>query len=288
MKMKYINVIFLLLNLFSFTCLKNLKSKTDIKTKISPTDKQKLQVYEKCTQPNTIALTFDDGPENTTEQHIDYFTKRNIKVTFFFVAKHLLDPEKLRTVQKAFNAGHDVGNHTFDHPSLLKTFKSNTRIEDVKKQLIYSSELFKEGLGVVPRYFRPPFGDIDKPVNSLLLKLGFKVFLWNLDTKDWSLDARDVVDKLAIVNKFRDAFNDHPEEREYISLQHEKSNNPEADLERINHIVELILSKGFKIVTMSECIGDSVGAYRDDVPNENLVEGFFLINDIPIENVENK
>jgi peptidoglycan/xylan/chitin deacetylase (PgdA/CDA1 family) len=274
--MRFTIAILLLISIY-ISSLSNSKSKLSMKHYSSTRKhKHKLQIYKHCTKPNTIALTFDDGPENTTEQHIDYFTKRNIKVTFFFVAKHLLNPEKLKLVQKAFDAGHEIGNHTFDHPSLVKIFESKTRIADLKKQLIYSSELFKKGLGVVPRYFRPPYGKINKSAYHLLRKLGFKVFLWNLDTKDWDWDARKVIDKLAIVKAFRKAFNKRPYVREFISLQHEKSTNPEAELERIDHIVDMILSRGYKIVKLSECIQDNIGPYRDAKPSGDLIEEFFI------------
>jgi peptidoglycan/xylan/chitin deacetylase (PgdA/CDA1 family) len=241
-------------------------------------DNQPLKVYDKCTKPDTMALTFDDGPESATESHINYFTKKNIKVTFFFIAKNLLDPDRLVVAKKALNEGHEIGNHTYDHLSLTEILKSKSRVETLKQQLISSSELYRLLLGIVPKYFRPPYGDVDDSLEDLLTSLGFDTFLWNLDTRDWDWDSRRSSDKLAIVDTYKKAFAGQPGVREYIALQHEKSTNPEAELERIDHIVDLILSKGFKIVPLSACTDDEKGPYQKDVPDKNLIVDFIFNN----------
>jgi peptidoglycan/xylan/chitin deacetylase (PgdA/CDA1 family) len=258
-------VIILLLHISSISPRKNIRK-----------DNQSLKVHDKCIIPDTMALTFDDGPENATESHISYFTKKNIKVTFFFIAKNLLDPDRLKVAKKALDEGHEIGNHTYDHLSLTEILKSKSRVETLKQQLISSSELYKLLLGVIPKYFRPPYRDIDDSLNNLLTSLDFDTFLWNLDTRDWDWDSRRSPDKLAIANTYKKAFAGQPGVREYISLQHEKSTNPEAELERIDHIVDLILSKGFKIVPLSVCIGDEKGPYQKNVPDKNLIVDFIF------------
>ena len=32
---------------------------------------------------------------------------------------------------------------------------------------------------------RPPYGSIDRRVEQVLMDMGYKIFIWNLDTNDW-------------------------------------------------------------------------------------------------------
>ena len=67
-----------------------------------------------------IAITFDDGPAEETLAVLDVLKKHNVKATFFLVGKMISGREQI--IQTAKKDGHEFGNHTFSHPSLL--FKS--------------------------------------------------------------------------------------------------------------------------------------------------------------------
>src|SRR4051794_17369411 len=72
----------------------------------------------------TLALTFDDGPGQTTapgpgprtREVAEYLNGAGIRATFFMVGKYASDlPEILSELEQL---GHLVGNHTYDHPNL--------------------------------------------------------------------------------------------------------------------------------------------------------------------------
>jgi len=48
------------------------------------------QNYEKCIKPGDFALTFDDGPNSTTEIVLDLLKKENVKATFFVNGQNYL------------------------------------------------------------------------------------------------------------------------------------------------------------------------------------------------------
>lgn len=69
------------------------------------------------TQQPVVSLTFDDGPHpDFTPQLLEILERHQARATFFVVgeAAHR-QPELL---QQLALAGHVIGNHTWDHPSL--------------------------------------------------------------------------------------------------------------------------------------------------------------------------
>src|SRR5690606_12515334 len=66
-----------------------------------------------------IALTFDDGPHpKLTRQILKTLEKYEAKATFFVVGQEVKEhPEILKEVH---SAGHEIGNHTFNHEKLTK------------------------------------------------------------------------------------------------------------------------------------------------------------------------
>ena len=65
------------------------------------------------------ALTFDDGPGPYSDQILDVLKKHNAKATFF------MNGYKVNTyasqVRRMAAEGHQVANHTYDHPYLASS-----------------------------------------------------------------------------------------------------------------------------------------------------------------------
>src|SRR5258708_2069978 len=86
------------------------------------------EIYD-GTDSNQIARTFDDGPnEPYTLRILEALAKYGIRATFFMVGKYVR--QRPGIVHAVKMAGHVIGNHTDQHPSLK-------RIE--KGQLLVSS-----------------------------------------------------------------------------------------------------------------------------------------------------
>ncbi len=65
------------------------------------------------------ALTFDDGPDDEwTPKVLDVLAGFHIKATFFVVGRRSeRNPDVL---QRMVREGHVIGNHSWDHPNLVK------------------------------------------------------------------------------------------------------------------------------------------------------------------------
>lgn len=120
-----------------------------------------------------VYLTFDDGPIPViTPWVVDLLGHYGIKATFFMVGDNVRKhPQEYKLV---VDAGHRVGNHTFNH---LKGLFTDTPeyIENVEKAdaLIHSN------------LFRPPHGMLRRSQYKELSKR-YQFVMWDLVTRDYS------------------------------------------------------------------------------------------------------
>ncbi|KAI8143616.1 hypothetical protein BJV82DRAFT_558153 [Fennellomyces sp. T-0311] len=144
--------------------------------------------FTQCLGPNDVttcppkqwSITFDDGPSEYTPKLLDYLKSINQKVTFFVVGTQVLSyPDVLK---RAYDEGHEIAMHSWSH----KNMASLTN-EQIVAELKWNEQIIKEVIGVSPRFFRPPFGNIDNRVRDICKALGFTPVIWSVDTNDWYL-----------------------------------------------------------------------------------------------------
>ena len=238
----------------------NRKSKKDLS--VNDNIDLKSFIIRKCVKENQFALTFDDGPNEMTVRHLDYFKSKKIKVTFFFMANRLLDENLLKIVKRADAEGHIIGNHNYYHTSVLEDLRKlndindkNKYIKEFKKYFDRSTNLFMKKLGKAPKFFRPPYGDIGYHSAKFINKLTkLKIVLWNLDSMDW-YHIQEGQNPEIIIENFLDKIIEHPESS-YISLQHDKGEDFEGDLERLDRILDIIKIHNFELVTLDKCLNE--------------------------------
>ena len=73
-----------------------------------------------------IAITFDDGPHPSyTAQLLDGLKERGIHATFFVTGEHAeLHPD---IIERMYEEGHLIGNHTYSHIQLTKKNREKFR-----------------------------------------------------------------------------------------------------------------------------------------------------------------
>jgi peptidoglycan/xylan/chitin deacetylase (PgdA/CDA1 family) len=108
-------------------------------------------VYHGCRDRRSIALTFDDGPSEGTNQLLDILNQYRTPATFFVCGKNV---QRLPGVAQAVAAGgHEIGNHTYSHPALY--LRTSRFIDD---ELSAAQSIIADTTGSSPTLFRAPFG----------------------------------------------------------------------------------------------------------------------------------
>jgi len=128
-----------------------------------------------CNEVACVALTFDDGPSFYTEGLLDTLKEQNVKATFFVLGTQVRIQSE--TVQRMFREGHQIGNHTWDHPNL-------TRMSDdqIREQLQLTDNLIAQIIGESTPFMRPPYGAYNE---SVLAASGLPIIFWSVDPLDW-------------------------------------------------------------------------------------------------------
>jgi len=233
-----------------------------------------------CKQKNSLALTFDDGPYEYTNELLDTLNKNGMKATFFINGENYWkdlksSTSKQKVIKRAVKEGHQVASHTWAHniPDTHAAIKADlTRVDDFIEKVA----------GVRPKYFRAPLGHCDDTCIQYIESLGYKIIQWDLDTNDWDYKnykglnekqskARRVEESIAILKKFY-----AKDEKNYLVLMHDVNDHT------VRQIVPWIIKntpKKYKFVTVAECLGDKDSAYnkkgliKSYVPANNTVDG---------------
>ena len=130
---------------------------------------------------HAVYLTFDDGPiPQSTPFLLKTLAEFDIKATFFMVGENVQKHPEL--YQQIVDAGHQVGNHTFNHLGAFKHWTTTYVINTFKANELIHSHLF-----------RPPHG-VMRFSEYYWLNKAFKVVMWDVVTRDYSkwMTAEDV------------------------------------------------------------------------------------------------
>jgi len=122
-----------------------------------------------------IYLTFDDGPiPIVTPFVLNILKQYDAKATFFCIGDNVRKhPDVFEQVK---NAGHAIGNHTFNH---LRGWKTEDNI--------YLDNFLQADKLLDTKLFRPPYGRIKRSQVKLLQKAkpGIQIVMWSVLSADF-------------------------------------------------------------------------------------------------------
>ena len=102
----------------------------------------------------SVAISFDDGPgATTTPQLLRILKEKNVHATFFVLGENTAQHPEI--VKQTAEAGHEIGNHTYDHQNLA-TLSAQSMTEEVTK----ADTEIKKVTGKTPTFVRPPYGSV--------------------------------------------------------------------------------------------------------------------------------
>jgi peptidoglycan/xylan/chitin deacetylase (PgdA/CDA1 family) len=137
-----------------------------------------------------VTFTFDDGPSpDTAPVVLRTLAEHHIRATFFFIGGYLEGTERRAAetrlwAQRIAEAGHYVGNHTYDH-RMLTTLTHAAILDEIDR----SATAIEAVTGARPSLFRPPYGALDPWTEAALRERGLQLLLWNIDVQD--MKSRD-------------------------------------------------------------------------------------------------
>ncbi len=132
-----------------------------------------------------VALTFDDGPGNCTNELLDELKKRDVKATFFIVGSRVEEYSDI--IKREYKEGHELACHTWSHAKLttLDTAGIQNEISQAETAI---SEATGADLGKM--LLRPPGGSYNDTVKS---NVGAPLILWSVDPRDWKYRDTETV-----------------------------------------------------------------------------------------------
>lgn len=183
-----------------------------------------------------IAMTFDDGPSAAlTPRLLDILKERGIKVTFFMIGENAQQYPEI--VARVAAEGHEIGNHSWSHPSLPKLSD-----EGVREQLNKTSEAIAQATGKRPTLLRPPYGAVNPRLTRLIeQQYGMKVIMWSVDPNDWKRPGAAIVSQRILAGARPGS----------IVLSHDI--HP-GTIEAMPATLDALKAKGYHFVTVSELI----------------------------------
>ncbi|WP_162012147.1 polysaccharide deacetylase family protein [Streptococcus sp. S784/96/1] len=180
-----------------------------------------------------VALTFDDGPNpSSTTRILDTLKQYNAKATFFVLGNSVVGNEAI--LKREVAEGHEVGNHTWSHPSL-----PSLSVNDIKWQMEETTKVITAAIGKPVKFMRPPYGATNATVQATV---GYPQILWDVDTLDWK--NRNTQAILAnIQSQVRPGA---------VILMHD-IHGTTADA--LPTILDYLVNQGYQFVTLSELYG---------------------------------
>ncbi|KAG0269555.1 chitin deacetylase [Actinomortierella ambigua] len=203
-----------------------------------------------CVKPGVVALTFDDGPGIYTEQLLTILDKHKVKATFFVLGIAMASNATFPAVlKKVYDQGHQVASHTFNHNPL-----DQMTVDVMKKEITDNSNAIFNAIGVRPLYMRAPQGACEALCTKTMEEMNQVVSHWNVDSFDWK--NRDLPDPVGLsMTQFNDFIvkNGNVATDSFITLQHDIH---QFSVEKLtDQVITAVKAKGFRFVTMEECIG---------------------------------
>jgi peptidoglycan/xylan/chitin deacetylase (PgdA/CDA1 family) len=190
------------------------------------------------TSEKVVALTFDDGPTaDYTPQILTTLKDRNVKATFFLVGREIAQaPDVAKAIVAA---GHQVGNHTWNHArmTLADVARARAEIEPTDAQIRaagYTGDIM----------VRPPNG---KKLIGLPLYLSQHdrvTVMWNVEPDsypDIASDPKRIADY--VVSRVKPGS---------IVILHAMYKSRETTRQALPMIIDGLRAKGYRFLTVEE------------------------------------
>nr|WP_166177543.1 glycosyltransferase [Altererythrobacter segetis] len=199
-----------------------------------------------------IALTFDDGPDETwTPQILAELERLHAPATFFVIGEDsVAHPDVLRRIVAD---GDEIGNHSYTHPNMAEEPPLGVKLE-----INATQRLIEAYTGRSTRLFRAPyFGDAEPTTADELgpaliaQQRGYTIVGLHVDAEDWRRPGAPAI----IANVMRAVSHATPDRSANIVLLHDGGGNRAQTVAALPQIIIGLRQAGYRIVSLSQLIG---------------------------------
>lgn len=198
-------------------------------------------VYRGPASRRALALTFDDGPSESTPELLEVLSVQNVPATFFQCGANVRRlPEIAREVVRR---GHEIGNHSDTHPRFY--FRKPAFIQE---ELERAQATIATTTGVSPALYRAPFGVRWPGMGAAQERLHLLGVMWTVIGRDWKLDTAAIVRQ--VLPKARNGA--------IICLHdgRELEARPQVarTIEAVRRLIPMLKAQGYRFETVSQLI----------------------------------
>lgn len=195
-------------------------------------------------EPNTIYLTFDDGPrDGTTDKILDILKEKDVKATFFVTNNGSDD-----LIRRAFSEGHSLGIHTASHRYDLIYASVDNYFNDLN---IVENRIFNI-TGKKTNIIRFPGGSsntISKKYSlGIMSTLTKDVISKNYQYFDWNIDSGDSIYNNSKNDIYNNVINNISKDKYNVILMHDTKNKT---VEVLPMIIDYAKSNGYNFKTLT-------------------------------------
>lgn len=222
----------------------NLSLKKEVQTKITqqgfifkaPLQFQGKIVNRVSTNRKIIALTFDDGPWNTTPQVLEILRANQISATFFMVGRHLQAYPQI--AKQVVAEGHAVGNHTWNHR--YGKYSPAAAAAEIQR----TNDLLYQVTEARTTLFRPPAGILNNGLAGYAQSQKGTVIMWSNDSLDWRSPSPQTI----MNNVLRNA------QTGGIVLLHDGGGDRSRTIAALPGIIRELKKQGYEFVTIPQLL----------------------------------
>ncbi|MET8360737.1 polysaccharide deacetylase family protein [Micromonospora sp. NPDC005171] len=197
------------------------------------------------TDQRLVALTFDDGPApQWTPMVLDTLAQHRVPATFFMVGAQV---RRHADVVRDRLAGHEVGNHSWEHRDLAELDTAET-YDDLRR----SHDAIADLTGTPPTLLRPPYGHLGGAVLQAAARLDYRLVLWSLQMVEREFPDDPAGHAQRIVAGVRPGT---------IVLGHDVGARRRlVALRGLTDMIDGLRSRGYRFVTVSALLGAGVAS----------------------------
>ena len=188
-----------------------------------------------------VALSFDDTPSPYTEGIFRTLLHYHVHATFFVIGDRI--DGKAGLLREMVDDGMELGNHSYTHPRGLATEGVGASLE-----LRAANAAIQRASGFRPCLFRPPYGALTPDLIQRAKEADLTTAKWIVDPADWTHPGVEAIRERVLAGAKPGA----------IVVMHDNIETRGQTVKALPGILEGLLARGYRMVTISQLLGDKV------------------------------